>query len=193
MRVRLVAGVDPGLDVCGWAVVRVDGLARVVGVERVASIRSRREDSMAGRLAMLGAGLRRELRGGAVDAVVLEVPHYLGVAQERTIRGGANMVMRGLAGYFQALGVVRAVLADSGVPLLELPPGGAKKEARQAALATFTRAGRNADERDAIVVACTGAAAALRDATPAAQAEKAPAMSRRATANPTTTRKPMSE
>lgn len=190
---RLVAGVDPGLDVTGFAVVQCDAVGRVVGVDRVASIRSWREDCMAGRLASIGAGLRRELRAGALDAVVLEVPHYLGVARERSERGGANMVMRGLASYFQALGVLRAVLADSGLGVLELPPGTASKAGRQAALEVFTRAGRNADERDAVVIACAGAMMALQARSAAAQRSSIPAVSRTARSRQTRTARPTSE
>mgnify|MGYP002780401550 CR=1 FL=1 len=167
--VRLVAGVDPGLDVCGVAVVAFDALARPLAVVSVASVRSDRTADGAARLASIAAGLRRELRAQPLAAVVVEVPQFLGVARERTQRGGAHMVMRGLAGYFQALGVVRATVAASGIPTLEAPPSSARKQERQAAAALFTQHGRNDDERDAIVVACALGAMALQQAAAPAE------------------------
>lgn len=160
-----VIGIDPGLD--GIGVAWLSREAGVITVRETHTVRTKAALSMGVRLktiqqeladllgtlwttAVLTAGVRRS------DAltIAIEIPGRVGSYKERTARGGADMTAAGMSKFWQALGVIRAVAADTDHPVVDIPPGGAKKEARQAMFQRWTKAGRNADERDAIVIAC---------------------------------------
>ncbi|HYW49780.1 MAG TPA: hypothetical protein VE861_04190 [Gemmatimonadaceae bacterium] len=159
-----VIGIDPGLDGAGMA-----WLAQpdrdTIHVRDVVTVRTKPADPMCVRLLALSQGVLLQLRAwqqrmqpslGRVDfTVVLEVPQHVGRSDHARKQGRENVNAKSMAAFWQAMGVIRAAIAESGLPLVELPPGGAKKEVRQALYIRWTHAGKNADERDAIVTACT--------------------------------------
>jgi hypothetical protein len=156
-----VIGIDPGLDGAGlaWLSRRGD----TVTVRAIRTVRTKPVDPMAQRLHAMASGVKEQLEywWSMVDgtdctfAVALEVPTNPGRSDKAKKAGGENVAARAMAKFWQALGVTRAACVAAGLPLVELPPGGAKKEYRQQLYLRWTHAGRNADERDAIVTACT--------------------------------------
>jgi hypothetical protein len=157
-----VIGIDPGLDGAGLAWLARTG--DTVTVRDVVTIRTAPSEPMSERLHRLATGIEAQLHawllragasGGGDIAVVLEVPEHVGRSAHARKQGRENVNAKGMAKFWQALGVTRAAIVATEIPLVELPPGGAKKEYRQALYLRWTHAGRNADERDAIVTACT--------------------------------------
>lgn len=154
-----VIGIDPGLDGAGlaWMTRAKD----VITVRDVVTVRTRPTDAMALRLHTMATGVQAQLErwaftgDGAPVVVALEVPTNPGRSDKAKRAGGENVAARSMAKFWQALGVTRAACVAAGLPLVELPPGGARKEYRQQLYLRWTHAGRNADERDAIVTACT--------------------------------------
>jgi Holliday junction resolvasome RuvABC endonuclease subunit len=154
-----VIGIDPGLDGAGLAWLKRAG--DLVTVRDVVTVRTKPGDPMATRLHTLADGIRSQLDTWASLCeptpltVALEVPTHMGRSVKAKRAGGENVFAADMSKFWQALGVTRAAIVAAGLPLVELPPGGAKKEYRQQLYIRWTHAGRNADERDAIVTACT--------------------------------------
>lgn len=158
-----VIGIDPGLDGAGLAWLTRAG--DVITVREVATVRTKPADPMAIRLHAMACGVEELLADWWTTAVVmgkpegftvaLEVPTNPGRSDKAKKAGGENVAAKSMAKFWQALGVTRLAVVASGHPLVELPPGGAKKEYRQQLYLRWTYAGKNADERDAIVTACT--------------------------------------
>jgi Holliday junction resolvasome RuvABC endonuclease subunit len=161
-----VIGIDPGLDGAGLAWMTRTG--DTVVVRDVCTVRTAPAAAMAARLHLLGAMVRQQLSAWQSDAaqghasqtsvevtVVLEVPEHVGRSAHARQQGRENVNAKSMAKFWQSLGVIRAAVVAAGLPLVERPPGDARKEYRQALYLRWTHAGRNADERDAIVTACT--------------------------------------
>lgn len=156
-----VVGIDPGLDGAGFAWVKRTP-AGTITVERVFSIRTKAKDPMAYRLSSLLQhtgielqGIRDEisgLKGVHRMTVVLEVPRHVGRSHKAKVAGGENVFAADMSKFWQAMGVIRAMAHDAEWWLVEREPGGRKKEDRVALLSRWTGEGKNADERDAIVV-----------------------------------------
>ncbi|MEM7694550.1 MAG: crossover junction endodeoxyribonuclease RuvC [Pseudomonadota bacterium] len=108
----VILGIDPGLRVTGWGVVRADG-ARLsfVGAGMVASDPA---DSLADRLCALYAGLERVLADTAPDEAAVETSFVS--------RDGAATLKLG-----QARGIALLAPARAGLPVAEYAPNLIKK------------------------------------------------------------------
>lgn len=156
-----VIGIDPGLDGVGMA-----WLTRVAGeisVRDTRTVRSSPRMAMGDRLASIGALVGAVIsEWSAADLidptivrhVAIEVPVNPGRSDHAKKQGRENVNARSMMVFWQSLGVIRAAAHRSQVPVVDIPPGGKAKEQRQALFSRWTVAGKNADERDAIVIAC---------------------------------------
>lgn len=159
-----VIGIDPGLD--GVGVAWLSRTAGTIVVREVVTVRTKASLTITARLVTIQRELatllatwhtRYRETAGSRDpwCIAIEVPSRAGRYQERSERGGAEMTAVAMMKFWQALGVIRATAASSsGATVVDIPPGGAKKEYRQEMFSRWTGAGRNPDERDAIVIAC---------------------------------------
>lgn len=155
-----VIGIDPGLD--GVGVAWLSRTAGTIVVREVTTIRTKAAQSMGQRLRTIHTQLDALLdEWGAkigVDGVItiaIEVPDNPGRSDHAKKQGGENVVARSMMKFWQSLGVIRATAAGGHAnAVVDIPPGGAKKEYRQELFGRWTVAGTNPDERDAIVIAC---------------------------------------
>lgn len=176
---RIAIGIDPGLDVTGVAEVRWAPGDVHPFVARRASLRTAPSTPMAERLRLIRLNLRHEIEGilGGHQhlsttpqiTIALELPGYAGV-HARVRRGRSNIGNLGreqMLDFAQALGVVRCTLAELArswpdrFTVRELDAPGIRKKDRHATFQAYVAAGKNEDERDAIVV---GVLALLADA-----------------------------
>lgn len=158
-----VIGIDPGLDGVGMAWLVRD--AGAITVRETLTVRTAAGQPMGLRLRRLSLTVRdtidvwlriaRETPDVPAHlTVAIEVPTNPGRSDQAKKAGRENVNARSMMGFWQALGVIREAVAASGAPSVDLPPGAAHKLARQDMFGRWTAAGRNADERDAIVIAC---------------------------------------
>ncbi len=159
-----VIGIDPGLD--GVGVAWLSRTAGTIVVREVVTVRTKASLTITARLVTIQRELaallatwhtRYRETAGSRDpwCIAIEVPTNPGRSDHAKRQGRENVNAVAMMKFWQALGVIRATAASSsGATVVDIPPGGAKKEYRQEMFSRWTEAGGNPDERDAIVIAC---------------------------------------